>query len=512
MPDRNASEIARETLKLLTSRRLVPSPENYQALWHEISGTRVPAPFPDEHLQRIAEALPAQQVGQAEALAELQRAVAARNWIAVQKALVAYASLANSALSSAPDRPPALPPGITQPLFSGELREQIARLIDAVLPAVGGDDSRIVAQANDLSAYLRQSAPEAAVLKSMLGNFSFRLDFVAEEQATVRQTLLELLQLIFRNIAELSVDDRWLSGQVEALMAAATPPVTVRRLDELQLRLKDVIFKQSQAKDRQLQAQGEMKQLLATFVERLSSMTDASSLYQGKIENCARQIEEAKHLDDIAPALQEALGATRAMAKEAGFARDELRQLRERTTQAEQEVHRLQQELDRASTQARHDPLTGVLNRKGMEETLMREVASAKRRDLPLCVALLDIDNFKRINDTLGHSAGDAALVHLADVARSCLRPQDSLSRFGGEEFVILMPDTTLDQGIEAMTRLQRELTKRYFLRDNEKLLITFSAGVTQLAATEQSSDALRRADEAMYLAKRAGKNRVMGG
>jgi diguanylate cyclase len=147
-----------------------------------------------------------------------------------------------------------------------------------------------------------------------------------------------------------------------------------------------------------------------------------------------------------------------------------------------------------------------------MEETLMREVASAKRRDLPLCVALLDIDNFKRINDTLGHSAGDAALVHLADVARSCLRPQDSLSRFGGEEFVILMPDTTLDQGIEAMTRLQRELTKRYFLRDNEKLLITFSAGVTQLAATEQSSDALRRADEAMYLAKRAGKNRVMGG
>ena len=162
-------------------------------------------------------------------------------------------------------------------------------------------------------------------------------------------------------------------------------------------------------------------------------------------------------------------------------------------------------------SQARHDPLTGALNRKGLDEALNREVSNVRRKDAPLSVALLDIDNFKKLNDTMGHATGDIALTHLAKVARECMRPQDTLARYGGEEFVILLPDTPLDKGIDAMTRLQRELTKKFFLAGSEKVLITFSAGVAQLVANEQPADAIRRADQAMYLAKRAGKNRVLG-
>ena len=91
------------------------------------------------------------------------------------------------------------------------------------------------------------------------------------------------------------------------------------------------------------------------------------------------------------------------------------------------------------------------------------------------------------------------------------MRPQDTLARYGGEEFVILMPDTPLEKGIEAMTRLQRELTKRFFMAGTEKVLITFSAGVAQVVSDEAGVDAIKRADQAMYLAKRAGKNRVVG-
>jgi diguanylate cyclase len=91
------------------------------------------------------------------------------------------------------------------------------------------------------------------------------------------------------------------------------------------------------------------------------------------------------------------------------------------------------------------------------------------------------------------------------------MRPQDSLARYGGEEFVILLPDTVLDKGIEAMTRLQRELTKRIFMTGTDKVLITFSAGVAQLAPGESGAEAIKRADQGMYLAKRAGKNRVLG-
>ncbi|MCX7170093.1 MAG: GGDEF domain-containing protein, partial [Proteobacteria bacterium] len=103
-----------------------------------------------------------------------------------------------------------------------------------------------------------------------------------------------------------------------------------------------------------------------------------------------------------------------------------------------------------------------------------------------------------------------AALVHLANVTRETIRPQDTLARYGGEEFVVLLPETPLEEGVMAITRLQRELTRKFFLNKNEKMLITFSAGVAEMGKEEPANIALKRADDAMYLAKRAGKNRVV--
>jgi diguanylate cyclase len=208
--------------------------------------------------------------------------------------------------------------------------------------------------------------------------------------------------------------------------------------------------------------------------------------------------------------LKDMVGATRNMADQSKVAGEELSAMRKRAIETEKELAELHKELDTVSSQARHDPLTGALNRKGMDEAMNREVANVRRKETPLSVALLDIDNFKKLNDTLGHAVGDVALAHLTAVARECMRPQDTLARYGGEEFVILLPDTPLDEGVEAMTRLQRELTKKFFLAGTEKVLITFSAGVAELGADEKGADAIKRADQAMYLAKRAGKNRVM--
>ena len=109
-----------------------------------------------------------------------------------------------------------------------------------------------------------------------------------------------------------------------------------------------------------------------------------------------------------------------------------------------------------------------------------------------------------------GHDAGDAALIHLVSVIRESLRPQDTLARFGGEEFIILLPDTALTDANKALIRLQRELTKRFFLADNEKILITFSAGLTDYRPGDTQSSVTKRADEAMYTAKKTGKNRVV--
>jgi diguanylate cyclase len=123
---------------------------------------------------------------------------------------------------------------------------------------------------------------------------------------------------------------------------------------------------------------------------------------------------------------------------------------------------------------------------------------------------VLDLDDFKKLNDTYGHIAGDSALKHLVKVVKDTLRSMDVIARFGGEEFVILLPETTVDAAVATMTRLQRELTRHFFMHENEKLLITFSAGVALRRQGEDQAALVKRADGAMYTAKKTGKNRVV--
>ncbi len=516
--DRKPFEIARDALKQITARKMQPTPANYQAIYNEIAGTANDPPFPMERLRDIARVLPAKTPGQLKQRALFESAIGQLSWSGVKNALVAYGGFtpavtlhgAGAPLAAGATAPAA---ALSAPALTAEFLGQIARMIEFMLPAMGDEDERFGEQAQTLLAAMRRPAAETDVggVKIMLANFSHRVSFAAEEQLEVKSTLLRLLQLIIQNIGALCLDDRWLKGQTDALMAAAMPPLTLRRLDDVERRLKDVILKQSEAKGRLLDAQTEMRQMLAMFVERLSHMTESTSAYHGKLEETARLIEQAQSFAEITPVLKDIVGTTRTMASDSLSARDQLRDMQERVDASEVELAKLHQQLDRISAQARHDPLTGALNRKGLDEAMEREVSNVRRKGLPLCMGMLDIDNFKLLNDRLGHASGDSALTHLANVAREVMRPQDSLARYGGEEFVLLLPDTALDQGIEAMTRLQRELTKRFFMAGTEKVLITFSAGVAQLGEEENGAEAIRRADQAMYLAKRDGKNRVLG-
>jgi len=527
MADKTPFEIARETLKQLTTQKLPPTPLNYQRIYSEIAQLPIEPPFPAERLHEIAAALPTRTPGQQKQKGLLDSAINARNWEGVKNALMAYGGF--SPPPAKPGDPIALaestPRAVTpievksdalpaEPVHAAALTTdffgQIARLIEYAQPALGHDDERFVHQTQDLVKALRDPASDALTLKQQIAQYSQRLSFTAEDQAEIKNVLLKLLHLIIENISHLCLEDSWLKGQVDALLEVCEPPLTLRRLDDAEQRLKDVIFKQTEAKARTVQAQEEMRQMLATFIERLASISVSTGAFHTQLETSARLIEQAHSIEEIAPVLKEMVGATRTMAQDSQSTRDELQGMKQRAEATEAEIAKLHQELDRVSAQARHDPLTGALNRQGLDEAVKREVSKVKRHDSPLAVALLDIDNFKKLNDSLGHATGDAALTHLATVTREVMRPQDTLARYGGEEFVILMPDTQLSQGVEAMVRLQRELTKRFFLAGAEKVLITFSAGVAQLGADETGPEAIKRADQAMYLAKRAGKNRVL--
>lgn len=500
-------EVLRETLKQLTVRRLAPTPINYKLVYNEIAGIAEVQPFPYDALRAVARALPESPMPQKNQRAQFEQAVSVGTWDAVQKFLVAVCTSTVETKATAAVAPvaPMVPKGAV------DILEPVARLIENALPALGDEDERFGRQIDELLQTIRAPGVDLSRLRSMLGNVSHRLSFAAEDQAEIKAMLLKLVQLTIENLGDLVMDDGLFKRQLDGMLAAATPPLTLRRLDELERRLKDAIFKQIDAKGRTLEAQAMMRQMLATFLERLAQMTDSTSAYHEKMEQSARLMERAQSIEEVAPVLKEVISATRGMAVDMAHVRDELQGMRDKANAAQAEVVRLNEELEAVSAQARHDTLTGALNRKGLDEAMTRELATVQRKKTALCVALLDIDNFKKLNDSKGHSTGDAALTHLATVTRETLRPQDVVARYGGEEFVILLPDTALENGVSAMTRLQRALTRRYFLSGKEQILITFSAGVAQLGEGESGEDAIKRADQAMYLAKRAGKNRVVG-
>ena len=166
-------------------------------------------------------------------------------------------------------------------------------------------------------------------------------------------------------------------------------------------------------------------------------------------------------------------------------------------------------ELEQSRTQARLDTLTGFVNRRGMDEIVVREIARARRTLSPLSLAILDLDHFKRVNDEHGHEVGDQALVHLAALAKAGLRESDVICRFGGEEFVIILPETGVQGALFVIDRLRVMLEKTPLPIEGGKLQLRFSAGVAELAAAENRDRLLKRADAALYAAKRAGRNRV---
>jgi len=177
---------------------------------------------------------------------------------------------------------------------------------------------------------------------------------------------------------------------------------------------------------------------------------------------------------------------------------------------AEMRIAELEKALEEATSVAFADPLTGALNRRGFEKAYEREMARARRSGSLIALVMIDLDDFKLLNDRFGHLAGDKALVHLVSVLQDSMRPSDVLCRFGGEEFVLLLPDTGVADACKAVKRFLGEFSSRAVPYVGQAM--TFSAGVVDHDHFESLDEGIQRADAATYAAKRAGKNRVMAG
>lgn len=181
--------------------------------------------------------------------------------------------------------------------------------------------------------------------------------------------------------------------------------------------------------------------------------------------------------------------------------------LEDRVLERTRALEEANQRLERLATV---DSLTETLNRRRFLELAAQEVGRARRHDRPLSALLFDLDHFKTVNDTYGHAAGDQTLRQAAAAARSALRNSDVLARYGGEEFVALLPETDLEGAVAVAERLRGAVAATVIEADGVHISVTTSVGVAEWRGDEASLErALARADEALYVAKRAGRNKI---
>jgi len=232
----------------------------------------------------------------------------------------------------------------------------------------------------------------------------------------------------------------------------------------------------------------------------------ALNTYQDRVTALAERIRGTEDVSAIIGILNQALTETRRLR----VREDALAAAQRKVAEAERSIETMRNELEQVKAMLHQDPLTGTLNRRGLDDAFRQEASRCDRHGARLCVAIIDLDNFKQLNDTLGHQAGDRALVHIANVVTNTLRPSDRVGRFGGEEFVLLLPDTRLSHSAAVMARIQRELAGRQLEEGGERICITFSGGIALRNDGESLDDVIARADTGLYQAKAAGKNRVV--
>lgn len=181
--------------------------------------------------------------------------------------------------------------------------------------------------------------------------------------------------------------------------------------------------------------------------------------------------------------------------------------LQARLSAAEQRLREQTEYIESQIAEARTDPLTGLPNRRCFDDELARRTAEWRRRRVPFCLLLMDVDHFKRLNDQLGHPAGDQALRETAELLSDTLREMDMAARIGGEEFAIILPGTSPEDACRAAERIRLAVGCRAWTLEQAPWELTVSLGVAVVAPGDDPASLVKRADEALYAAKRGGRN-----
>ncbi|SNS54774.1 GGDEF domain-containing protein [Pseudomonas segetis] len=272
-----------------------------------------------------------------------------------------------------------------------------------------------------------------------------------------------------------------------------------------------------QLNERLAHFQGSLQDTHEGYVEAVNSERALDTELREQVDGLNVSVQEATDLNNLKDLVENRLSGLLGTMEQYQSQRDErerqvtghLQSLVERVASMEQEATGFRQHIEEQRQKALIDPLTGLPNRAAWSERLEIELARWQRYNGHLLLAIIDIDHFKRINDAYGHLAGDKVLKIIASELQKRMRKTDFIARFGGEEFVVLLPSTPMEGGQQLIETLRSAIEKCPFHFKGEPVTITLSAGISAFAEGDRSDEVFERADQALYRAKNLGRNRV---
>jgi diguanylate cyclase len=253
-------------------------------------------------------------------------------------------------------------------------------------------------------------------------------------------------------------------------------------------------------------AQAEAKKLLADILKVVGDFSGETSSYQQEIDTQIKDLEDHAQTGDVGDMVKQII-ASAAKLKDSGA------QLNQKLAEAQAEAENLREDLAQVTSEAQRDFLTGVFNRKALDRMMDDLAKFSEENKTPLCLLMIDIDYFKKFNDTYGHLIGDEVLKMVAKILTGTLKGKDIVARFGGEEFAVLLPSTPLEGAMVVAELLRKAISsKELKRRDTGDTIgkITVSIGVAAYRVGDDTIPVfIKRADEALYRSKELGRNRV---
>lgn len=395
--------------------------------------------------------------------------------------------------------------------FTDQLLELLAQMLEQVVARQIGDVI-LAEEARMLANQVRKIQDKLEMERFTAGfqQFCGKFDAYGESGIKLQQGLLKLLNMLMDSTGELLAEDQWIGARISKLRETISKPLDQQVITQAEHYLEEITQRQEIIGRNLSEAKVTLKQMVTSLITNIEELTDTTDEYQNRLEQYSEKISNTDDIKELNQLLVMIMEETSQMQKSTLNYRNDFLAARAEVGLAQNKINQLETELHEMGEKVHEDHLTGILNRRGLDNAFERETSRSARHQVPLCYALLDIDNFKLLNDTHGHKVGDDALVYLVESVKDTTRPEDIVSRYGGEEFVILLPNTDLEEAVHILSRIRRNLTKKFFLHENKRLLITFSAGVAQLRPGESQESIFKRADEALYRAKKGGKNQIL--